>query len=101
MAEIVERRPDEGLERFAFRVPDELARAIAPKGSVALDGVSLTVNEVEGTRFGVNIIPHTHADTDLRRTLRSATGSISRSTCWRATSRACVGPSLIGHHEAT
>ena len=44
---------------MTFEAPESLARFIAPKGSVALDGVSLTVNEVEGTRFGVNIIPHT------------------------------------------
>ena len=58
-AEIVERRPEGDSERFAFRVPDAFAKAIAPKGSVALNGVSLTVNEVQGNRFGVNLIPHT------------------------------------------
>ena len=49
--------------RWVFEVPDDLARYIAPKGSVAVDGVSLTVNEVDGRRFGVNIIPHTAAVT--------------------------------------
>jgi riboflavin synthase len=44
-------------------VPAALARFIASKGSVALDGTSLTVNEVDGTEFGVNIIPHTQAVT--------------------------------------
>jgi riboflavin synthase len=44
-------------------VPVQFARAIAPKGSVALDGVSLTVNEVDGACFGVNIIPHTQQET--------------------------------------
>ncbi|HKT18795.1 MAG TPA: riboflavin synthase [Stellaceae bacterium] len=63
MAEIVERRPEGDSQRFAFRVPDRFAAAIAPKGSVALDGVSLTVNEVQGNRFGVNLIPHTLAQT--------------------------------------
>ena len=63
IAEIVERRRDGDSERFAFRVPDEFARAVASKGSVALDGVSLTVNEVQGNRFGVNLIPHTLAHT--------------------------------------
>jgi len=43
--------------------PEALAKYIAPKGSVALNGTSLTVNEVEGTTFGVNIIPHTKAAT--------------------------------------
>ncbi len=62
-AEIVERRAEGDSQRFSFRVPDAFAAAIAPKGSVALDGVSLTVNEVQGNRFGVNIIPHTLAHT--------------------------------------
>lgn len=52
-------RPDGLSQRFVLEAPAELARFIAPKGSVALDGTSLTVNEVSGTRFGVNIIPHT------------------------------------------
>ncbi|MEJ1970079.1 MAG: riboflavin synthase [Rhizomicrobium sp.] len=51
--------PEGESTRMMFEVPVALAKYIAPKGSVALDGVSLTVNEVEGTRFGVNIIPHT------------------------------------------
>ena len=51
--------------RLTFEAPAELARFIAAKGSVTLDGVSLTVNEVEGRRFGVNIIPHTAAVTSL------------------------------------
>jgi riboflavin synthase len=45
--------------RMTFVAPEALARFIAPKGSIALDGVSLTVNEADGARFGVNIIPHT------------------------------------------
>jgi riboflavin synthase len=49
--------------RITFHAPPELARFIAPKGSVALNGVSLTVNEVDGGRFGVNVIPHTKAVT--------------------------------------
>ncbi|HEX6842164.1 MAG TPA: riboflavin synthase [Stellaceae bacterium] len=63
MAEIVSRRPEGDSVRFVFAVPPPFETAIAPKGSVALDGVSLTVNEVEGRRFGVNIIPHTQANT--------------------------------------
>ncbi len=51
---------DEGdSTRMTFDVPEALAKFIAPKGSVALNGTSLTVNEVEGTTFGVNVIPHT------------------------------------------
>jgi len=51
---------DEGeSKRFTFQVPDAIKLFMATKGSVAIDGVSLTVNEVEGDTFGVNIIPHT------------------------------------------
>jgi len=63
VATILERRPDGDSLRFVFEVLPPLERAIAPKGSVALDGVSLTVNEVEGRRFGVNIIPFTRTKT--------------------------------------
>lgn len=49
--------------RVTFRAPDGLARFIAPKGSVALNGTSLTVNEVDGDTFGVNFIPHTQTAT--------------------------------------
>ncbi len=58
-AQIVSIVPDGESRRLTFEVPDGLARYIAEKGSVALDGTSLTVNEVTGNRFGVNLIPHT------------------------------------------
>ncbi len=51
--------PEHGSTRWRFSVPHALGRFIAPKGSVAVNGVSLTVNEVDGVNFGVNIIPHT------------------------------------------
>jgi riboflavin synthase len=59
VAEVVGLAHDARSLRVEVEVPGPLARYLAPKGSVALDGVSLTVNEVEGTRFGVNLIPHT------------------------------------------
>ena len=58
-ARIVDVTEDGVSRRFLFEAPDHLAMYIAPKGSVALDGTSLTVNEVAGNRFGVNLIPHT------------------------------------------
>ncbi|MCT8329419.1 riboflavin synthase [Albidovulum sediminis] len=63
VAEILSAVPEGDSTRFTFRVPDHLAGFIAPKGSVALNGTSLTVNEVDGATFGVNIIPHTKAVT--------------------------------------
>jgi riboflavin synthase len=51
--------------RLQFELPEGLMRFVAPKGSICIDGVSLTVNEIEGRRFGVNIIPHTYQVTTL------------------------------------
>ncbi len=59
VARIVDIHPDGESVRFTFEAPEHLALFIAPKGSAAIDGTSLTVNEVAGNRFGVNIIPHT------------------------------------------
>jgi riboflavin synthase len=59
IARIADIRPDGESRRLTFEAPAGLAPFIAPKGSVALDGTSLTVNEVDGARFGINLIPHT------------------------------------------
>ena len=58
-------RPEGDNHRVDIEVPDELERFIASKGSIAVDGVSLTVNEVEANKFGVNIIPHTWDQTSF------------------------------------
>jgi riboflavin synthase len=65
VAELVAREDLTDMARLTLRVPAALARFIAPKGSVALDGISLTVNEVEGDTFSVLIIPHTLKVTTL------------------------------------
>ena len=62
-ARIVSLVPEGDSLRAVLEAPEGLARFVAPKGSVALDGTSLTVNEVEGARFGVNLIPHTRVAT--------------------------------------
>jgi len=62
---IVERRQDGGSIRLTVEAPAELARFIAAKGSIAIDGVSMTVNEVSGRQFGVNVIPITQRETTL------------------------------------
>ena len=67
VAEVKLMVPEGESTRITFEVPPALSKFIASKGSVALDGVSLTVNEVEGTRFGVNIIPHTSKVTTFGR----------------------------------
>jgi riboflavin synthase len=63
LAEVIGVAPDGASVRVMFRAPHALAGFIAPKGSVALNGTSLTVNAVDGTDFGVNFIPHTQTVT--------------------------------------
>ncbi len=65
IAQLVSREDFDGMARLVFEAPHALAHFIAQKGSVALDGISLTVNEVEDDRFGVLIIPHTLKVTTL------------------------------------
>lgn len=65
VGEVIERKTDARSERFRIRAPKELARYIAQKGSICVDGVSLTVNAVEGSVFELNIVPHTLAETTL------------------------------------
>lgn len=67
LASLVSRHEDARAERFEFEVPPSLARYVARKGSVCLDGVSLTVNEVDKNRFSVCLIPHTMEITTLGR----------------------------------
>lgn len=65
---LIEAAPVDDSHRLTFEAPADLARFIAAKGSVAIDGVSLTVNEVDGRRFTVNIIPHTWSHTAFHQT---------------------------------
>lgn len=65
VAKIISITPEGDSHRLVIEAPEALAKFIAPKGSVALDGISLTVNEVDENRFGINIIPHTWTVTTL------------------------------------
>lgn len=65
LATVLAAIPEHGSTRWTFEAPRDLARFIAPKGSITINGVSLTVNEVDGARFGVNIIPHTELVTNF------------------------------------
>lgn len=65
LGSVVEIMPDGGSHRISIEVPEPLHRFIAAKGSITVDGVSLTVNSVDGRRFGLNIIPHTWEATTL------------------------------------
>ncbi|EIL90587.1 riboflavin synthase [Rhodanobacter sp. 115] len=66
LGKVVSITPDGRSQRWTFEVPAALARYIAAKGSICIDGTSLTVNEVSGLRFGVNLIPHTVEHTAFR-----------------------------------
>ena len=63
---VISIEPDARSQRWTFEVPAELAKYIAGKGSVCVDGTSLTVNETDGAHFGVNLIPHTIAVTTFK-----------------------------------
>ena len=63
MGKVIAIGDDARSQRWTFEVPVRIAKYIAQKGSVCIDGVSLTVNEVDGARFGVNLIPHTQTVT--------------------------------------
>jgi riboflavin synthase len=65
VTELLASRSDGDSVRLTFALPNGYAAYVAPKGSIAIDGVSLTVNEVDGNSFGVNLIPHTQAVTSL------------------------------------
>ena len=66
IGEVIERTADSRSVRFTIRAPDELARYIATKGSICVDGISLTVNAVDGASFALNIVPHTLAETTMQ-----------------------------------
>ncbi len=68
IAKVVEKKADGRSMRFKFKAPNPLAKYIAEKGSVCLNGISLTVNEVDGAFFSVNIVPHTLKETTLGNT---------------------------------
>lgn len=65
IAEVLTRRDDGRSVRFSMRAPDALAKYIAAKGSVCVDGISLTVNAVDGAVFDLNIVPHTLLETTM------------------------------------
>ncbi|GAB5498615.1 MAG: riboflavin synthase [Pseudohongiellaceae bacterium] len=63
VGELVSSEPEGKSLKLTFAAPDELARYIAPKGSICIDGTSLTVNTVDANRFSINVIPHTQDET--------------------------------------
>ena len=87
VAEVVAIRPEGDSLCVTFRAPDALARFIAQKGSIALNGTSLTVNEVAGAEFGINFIPHTQAVTTWNEVALGAQVNIEVDTMARYVAR--------------
>ncbi len=65
IGQVIEKKADGRSIRFTFKAPDNLAKYIAEKGSICINGISLTVNEVNGAKFSVNIVPYTLKDTTI------------------------------------
>jgi riboflavin synthase len=86
-AKVIEQHPEGDSIRFVFEGPHDLMRFVASKGSLALDGVSLTVNEVEGDRFGINIIPYTQKATTFANLVVGSTVNVEIDTIARYVAR--------------
>ena len=96
VAPIVAARREGDSLRLTFEAPAALARFIAPKGSVALNGTSLTVNEVEGRRFGINLIPHTQQVTTWGAAAEGDTANLEIDTMARYVARLAEAGALAG-----
>lgn len=97
---VKEKKTDGRSFRFLFRAPDELAKYIAPKGSICINGISLTVNEVNGAFFGVNIVPHTLNETTLGKTEPGAQVNLEVDILARYMERLMTGATTAQHQSA-
>ncbi|RLA44453.1 MAG: riboflavin synthase [Gammaproteobacteria bacterium] len=96
IGEVMERHPDARSERFRIKVPAELARYIAHKGSITVDGTSLTVNKVSGAEFELNIVPHTLEHTVFGGYQPGTKVNIEVDVIARYLERLLLGDSLLG-----
>ena len=93
---VLSRRDDGRSVRFRFRVPETLAKYIAEKGSICVDGVSLTVNAVHGAEFEVNLVPHTLQETTLSRLQASSEVNLEVDILARYLERLMLGERAAG-----
>jgi len=91
IGEVLSRRDDGRSVRFRMRAPDNLARYIAARGSVCVDGISLTVNAVDGAAFELNIVPHTLAETTMGEFLAGSTFNLEVDIIARYLERLLLG----------
>ena len=101
VGQVVERRKDARSIRFELELPDSYARYVAKKGSICIDGVSLTINEVSGNRFSVNIIPHTAENTIINTYEPGTTVNIEVDMLMRYLERLMPGSADAGDEGVT
>lgn len=99
VGELLELRPDGASIRMDFRAPDKLAKYIAHKGSICIDGTSLTVNSVSGACFSVNIIPHTQSETIIQDYRAAQRVNLEVDVIARYLERLLQGDSAADEHE--
>ena len=100
---VTEKQADGRSFRFKFKAPDSLAKYIAEKGSICINGISLTVNEVDGAVFSVNIVPHTLKETTLGEAVVGTKVNLEVDLLARyhgtVNQRGCGSPKLWRHHR--
>lgn len=96
---VVDKRGDARSVRYTIEAPANLAKYIAEKGSICIDGISLTVNEVDGARFGINIVPHTLKETTLGETDTGRRVNLEVDILARYTERLLLGDKAADGHS--
>jgi len=95
IGEVIDRSSDGRSERFVIKAPDELAKYIAEKGSICVDGISLTVNGVAGSQFDLNIVPHTLSVTTLGNLQAGSTVNLEVDVVARYLERLMLGDNAV------
>ena len=98
IGQVIEKIADGRSFRFKFKAPDNLAKYIAEKGSICINGISLTVNEVKGAVFGVNIVPHTLKETTLGDAVAGTQVNLEVDLLARYMERLMLGESAAKNH---
>ena len=98
IGKVIEKKPDARSVRFKFKAPDNLAKYIAEKGSICINGISLTVNEVQGATFTVNIVPHTLKETTLNDAVVGTEINLEVDLLARYMERLMQGEAAAKHH---
>lgn len=101
LGEIIEQYDEGRSTRFWLKAPDELAKYIAAKGSICIDGTSLTVNDVDGAKFKLNIVPHTIQETIIKHYQVGTKVNLEVDVIARYLERLLLGDKAAGDHTAS